>query len=215
MLQIRWHGHSCFEITNDVTLMTDPHDGKSIGIPAPNVLADIILVSHNHYDHNSGIKTVEKEGSKVVTDERKKTIGSIEIKGISSFHDDSAGMKRGKNIIYKFTIDDITFCHLGDLGHILRDQEVGIIGSVDLLFLPVGGIYTIDGRKAWQVIHQLKPRIAVPMHFQTDALKFRLGRVEDFLGGHEHEGPLDSLDVSRDDLKVEGLRVVLLNYIKA
>jgi L-ascorbate metabolism protein UlaG (beta-lactamase superfamily) len=139
----------------------------------------------------------------------------MEFRGIETYHDEKGGRLRGANTIFCFQLDGLQVCHLGDLGHILRDQEVGIIGSVDLLFLPVGGIYTIDGRKAWQVIHQLKPRIAVPMHFQTDALKFRLGRVEDFLGGHEHEGPLDSLDVSRDDLKVEGLRVVLLNYIKA
>ena len=152
MLQIRWHGHSCFEITNDVTIMTDPHDGKSIGIPAPNVLADIILVSHNHYDHNSGIKTIEKEGSKVVTDERKKTIGSVEIKGITSFHDDSKGMKRGKNIIYKFTVDDITFCHLGDLGHELDSETLEQIGAVDILFVPVGGTFTLDASHAWKTI---------------------------------------------------------------
>ena len=100
MLRIRWHGHACFEITNDVTLVTDPHDGKSVGIPAPSVAGDIILVSHDHYDHNS-VKTVEKEGAKVITDERKKNISNIEIKGIESFHDECSGAKRGKNIIYK------------------------------------------------------------------------------------------------------------------
>ena len=75
MLQIRWHGHACWEITNDITLVTDPHDGKSIGIPAPTVAGDIILVSHDHYDHNS-VKTVEKEGSKIVLDGRKKKISA-------------------------------------------------------------------------------------------------------------------------------------------
>ena len=65
MLQIRWHGHACWEITNDITLVTDPHDGKSIGIPAPSVAGDIILVSHDHYDHNS-VKSVEKDNSKII-----------------------------------------------------------------------------------------------------------------------------------------------------
>ena len=80
MLKIRWHGHSCFEIKNEKTIVTDPHDGKSIGIPAPNVEGDIILVSHDHYDHNS-VKSVEKIGSKIVKDERKRTFFNIEIRG--------------------------------------------------------------------------------------------------------------------------------------
>src|SRR5512137_2191923 len=101
MLQIRWHGHSCFEITNDVTIVTDPHDGRSIGIPAPSVSGDIILVSHNHYDHNS-VKTVEKEGSKVITDERKRTIGTVQINGVTAFHDTDHGSKRGKIVLFKF-----------------------------------------------------------------------------------------------------------------
>ena len=123
MLQIRWHGHACWEITNDITLVTDPHDGKSIGIPAPSVAGDIILVSHDHYDHNS-VKSVEKEDSKVVTDSRKRTISNIEIAGVDSFHDEDFGAKRGNNIMYKFIMNGIKFCHLGDLGHELDEESV-------------------------------------------------------------------------------------------
>jgi len=123
MLQIRWHGHSCFEITNDTTIVTDPHDGRSIGIPAPSVTGDIILVSHNHYDHNS-VKTVEKEGSKVITDERKRTIGTVQINGVTAFHDTDHGSKRGKMVLFKFVSDGVTFCHLGDLGHELDEKTI-------------------------------------------------------------------------------------------
>ncbi|HDQ15812.1 MAG TPA: Zn-dependent hydrolase, partial [Bacteroidetes bacterium] len=150
MLQIRWHGHSCFEITNDITLVTDPHDGRSIGIPAPSATGDIILVSHDHYDHNS-VKTVEKEGSKVITDERKRTISDVEISGLPSFHDEEEGAKRGKNIIFKFEMDGIKFCHLGDLGHKLDDETIKKIGEVDVLFIPVGGTFTIDDKQAWNI----------------------------------------------------------------
>ena len=104
MLKIRWYGHACFEVTNEVTLVTDPHDGKSIGIHAPNVLGDIILVSHDHYDYTS-IKSVEKNNSKLVMDERKKTISNVQINGFESYHDECSGEKRGKNIIYKFIFD--------------------------------------------------------------------------------------------------------------
>lgn len=205
MLQIRWHGHSCFEITNDVTVMTDPHDGKSIGIPAPNVFADIILVSHNHYDHNSGIKTIEKEGSKVVTDERKKTIGSVEIKGIASFHDDSKGMKRGKNIIYKFTVDDITFCHLGDLGHELDSETLEQIGAVDILFVPVGGTFTLDAAHAWKTIQAIQPKIVIPMHYKISGLSIPLAGVDSFLDQSQiHVARVgNEIDIEKDDIPQE------------
>jgi len=94
--------------------VTDPHDGKSIDIPAPDVLGDIILVSHDHYDHNS-VESMEKENSMVIKNETEKTVLNVQIKGIKSFHGGCCGEKRGKNIIYKFTMDNMTFCHLGDL----------------------------------------------------------------------------------------------------
>jgi len=181
LLQIRWHGHACFEITNNIKLVTDPHDGRSIGIPTPNTKADIILVSHNHYDHNS-VKTVEKEDSKVVdSEEGKKRILGVDIEGIGSYHDNAKGTKRGKNIIYKFKIDGITFCHLGDLGCIPDQDTIDKIGKVDVLFIPVGGTFTIDADGAWRVIEMIKPRIIIPMHYKIPGLSLPLSGVEHFL----------------------------------
>ena len=180
MLQIRWHGHACFEVTNDVTLVTDPHDGKSIGIPAPSVLGDIILMSHDHYDHNS-VKTVEKEGSKVVKDERKRTIADVEISGVPSFHDEVEGAKRGKNIIFKFEMDGVKFCHLGDLGHELDEVTVQKIGDVDVLFIPIGGTFTVDDKQAWNVISSINPKIVVPMHYKIGGLSLPIAGIDAFL----------------------------------
>jgi len=204
MLQIRWHGHSCFEITNDVTLVTDPHDGKSIGIPAPSVAGDVILVSHDHYDHNS-VKTVEKEDSKVVTDERKKNISNIEIKGIESFHDECDGAKRGKNIIYKFIMDDVSFCHLGDLGHELDDDAVQKIGDVDILFIPVGGTFTVDAEQAWKVINSIKPKIAIPMHYKIGGLSLPIDGVDSFLEKNIFKTLKvgNEIDIEKEDLPSE------------
>ncbi|HEC89782.1 MAG TPA: Zn-dependent hydrolase, partial [Thermoplasmatales archaeon] len=151
MLRIRWHGHACFEITDEVTIVTDPHDGKSIGIHPPTVQGDIILVSHDHFDHNS-VKTVEKEKSIVITDIKPHTISGVKIRGVEAFHDEAKGSKRGTINIYVFTVDDITFCHLGDLGHVLDEETVKKIGEVDILFIPVGGTYTIDAKEAWDVV---------------------------------------------------------------
>jgi L-ascorbate metabolism protein UlaG (beta-lactamase superfamily) len=213
-MRVSWLGHSCFRLegSQGLSILTDPF-GEDIGYGPPDVRADIVLLSHGHSDHNN-IQAVK--GSPVaIKGPGKHMVQGMEFRGIETYHDEEGGRLRGANTIFCFQLDGLAICHLGDLGHILRDAEVRSIGSVDLLFLPVGGHYTLNGRKAWQVIDQLHPRIAVPMHYQTDILRFRLGRVEEFLRGHEYEGPFDSLEVSREDLKAEGLRVVLLNYVKA
>ncbi len=180
MLKIRWHGHSCFEITNHLTVITDPHDGKSIGIPTPMVTADIALISHDHYDHNS-VKTVEKKTTKIINETRKRQIEDVYIKGFSTYHDEHYGEKRGMNTIFRFTMDDITFCHLGDLGHNLDEKTVKKIGETDVLFIPVGGTYTLDAGNAWTVIEQLKPTIVVPMHFKIEGLSLPIATVDEFL----------------------------------
>ncbi len=204
MLQIRWHGHSCFEITNKITLVTDPHDGKSIGIHAPSVTGDIILVSHDHYDHNS-VKSVEKEDCKIITDTRKRNITNVEIKGIESFHDECRGDKRGNNIIYKFTMEDITFCHMGDLGHDLDEDTVQKIGDVDILFIPIGGTFTLDAKQAWRIIKKVKPRIAVPMHYKIGGLSLPITGIEPFLEESKYEilKVGNEIDIEKEDLPEE------------
>ena len=204
MLQIRWHGHACFEITNKTTLVTDPHDGKSIGIPAPSVTGDIILVSHDHYDHNS-VKSVEKENSRVVTDERSRNISDIEIRGVESFHDEEQGAKRGRNIMYKFTIDGVRFCHLGDLGHDLDDETVQKIGEVDILFVPIGGTFTVDDKQAWNVINKIKPKIIVPMHYKIGGLSLPIAGLDPFLAQAKHKvlHVGNEIDIEKEDLPTE------------
>ena len=204
MLQIRWHGHACFEITNDLTLVTDPHDGKSIGIQAPSVMGDIILVSHDHYDHNS-VKSVEKDDSKVVTDDRKRTISDIEIRGVPSFHDEDMGAKRGENIIFKFIVDGIRFCHLGDLGHQIDQETVEKIGEVDVLFVPVGGTFTVDDKGAWNVIKAIKPKIIVPMHYKIGGLSLPIAGIDPFLEQAKHKviHVGNEIDIEKEDLPDE------------
>jgi L-ascorbate metabolism protein UlaG (beta-lactamase superfamily) len=204
MLQIRWHGHSCWEITNNITLVTDPHDGKSIGIPAPTVAGDIILVSHDHYDHNS-VKSVEKDNSKVITDGRKRTIENIEISGFDSFHDEDMGAKRGNNIIYKFIIDEIKFCHLGDLGHNLENDTIQKIGEVDILFVPIGGTFTVDDKKAWSVVNKIKPKIIIPMHYKIGGLSLPIAGIDPFLAQAKHKviHVGNEIDIEKEDIPTE------------
>lgn len=204
MLQIRWHGHACWEITNNITVVIDPHDGKSIGIPAPSVAGDIILVSHDHYDHNS-VKSVEKEGSKVITDGRKRNVENVEIKGIDSFHDECGGGKRGKNIIYRFIMDGVTFCHLGDLGHDLNEEQLQQIGDVDILFIPVGGTFTVDAAKAWDIVEKIQPKITIPMHYKIGGLSLPIASIDPFLEKNKHHllKVGNEIDIEKEDLPTE------------
>jgi len=204
LLQIRWHGHACFEITNKVVIVTDPHDGKSIGIPVPSVTGDIILVSHDHYDHNS-VKTVEKDDSAVVRDVGRRKVEEVTIEGIPSYHDEVQGGKRGSNIIFKFTVDDITFCHLGDLGHEPDEELIAKIGEVDVLFIPVGGTFTIDADGAWRTFQKINPKIVVPMHYKIPGLSLPISDIDPFLAKSRfkvlHVG--NEIDIEKEELPDE------------
>lgn len=204
MLRIRWHGHSCFEITNEVTIVTDPHDGKSIGIHPPTVQGDIILVSHDHFDHNS-VKTVEKENSTVITDIEERTVSGVKIRGVSAYHDEVKGAKRGKDNIYIFTVDGITFCHLGDLGHVLDEETTKKIGKIDILFIPVGGTYTIDAEAAWEVIKSIQPKIIIPMHYKIEGLSLPIAPVDNFLekGDYKILKVGNEIDIEKEELPME------------
>lgn len=203
-MKIRWHGHACFEITDDLTIVTDPHDGRSIGLPVPSVKGDIILVSHDHYDHNS-VRTVEREDSIIIKETGKMEVKKVEVEGIRSFHDDVGGLKRGENIIFKFKVDDITFCHLGDLGHIPDKELIKKIGEVDVLFIPVGGTFTLDADSAWKTANLINPKIIVPMHFKIQGLSLPISNADPFLAKNKfkvvHVG--NEIDIDKDDLSKE------------
>ncbi|MBS3817614.1 MAG: MBL fold metallo-hydrolase [Candidatus Thermoplasmatota archaeon] len=179
-MRIRWHGHSCFEIGDENKIVTDPHDGVSIGINSPQVKGDIILVSHDHYDH-AAVREVEKEDSEVLQDPGEKKYGDVQVKGIKTYHDESQGEKRGENIIYKFRTGGTQFCHLGDLGHTLNGETIQEIGEVDFLFIPVGGTFTLGPEGAKEVIEDIEPKIAVPMHFKIGGLSLDIMTIEPFL----------------------------------
>ncbi len=185
-MRIRWHGHACFEIENKELVVTDPHDGKSIGIKPPRVEGDIILVSHDHFDHNA-VRLVTKSDSEIVTEPGKHKIGSLDITGFLSYHDEHEGSKRGENIIFRFEDEGINFCHLGDLGHMLDDELIDKLKPVDFLFIPVGGTFTIDHKQAAELIDKIKPSIAVPMHYKIGGLSLDIQGVEKFLSNYSED----------------------------
>jgi L-ascorbate metabolism protein UlaG (beta-lactamase superfamily) len=179
-MRIKWLGHSCFLLTSDnnTRIITDPFDAK-VGYRIPKEEADIVTVSHDHYDHNN--IGVVKGFSVHVRETGKQTVKEIGINGVATFHDAQQGSKRGKNIIFTFGIDGVRVCHCGDLGHALTHEQVKEIGQVDVLLVPVGGIYTIDAAGAYEVVKQLKPAVTIPMHFKTQALSFPLEGADRFV----------------------------------
>lgn len=210
-MKISWLGHSCFKIEDDsgTVIVTDPFD-ESVNYPPPQIRADVVAVSHDHHDHNN--TKALKGNPPVVRGPGKKAAAGIEFEGIATYHDERGGKLRGKNTIFCFEMDGVRVCHLGDLGHQLGEEEVAALGKVDVLMIPVGGTFTLDGEGAKKVAGQIKPKIAIPMHFKTTPVpkSFGIYPADDFLSGQKVERPGKS--ITEDDLPAEGPLVVVLDY---
>jgi len=178
-MRIIWHGHSCFEVKDEVSLVIDPHDGKSIGIRPPKAVADIVIVTHDHFDHNA-VRVVQGPKTKVVTDPGRATRLGVRILGIPAFHDHVEGARRGAITIFKFVIDGITFCHLGDIGEMLGPERIRDLGKVDILFIPAGGRFTLEPEEAWELTRAISPKVVVPMHFRLGGISLPLKPVSAF-----------------------------------
>ncbi len=179
-MKIRWLGHSCFLITNErgINILTDPFD-ETLGYRMTKEKINIITISHEHYDHNN---TMGIKGKPVVLKGPvNRDTHKIVFKGISSYHDSVYGKYRGENTIFVIRTDELTLCHLGDLGHLLYNEQLEQINHVDILFVPVGGYFTINYIQAEQVINQVKPKIVIPMHYKTEAIKWSIDPLSVFL----------------------------------
>jgi L-ascorbate metabolism protein UlaG (beta-lactamase superfamily) len=211
-MKIKWLGHSSFLITSDkgIKIITDPYaTGGGINYAKIEEAADIVTVSHQHSDHNNVAQV--KGNPKVVKDTGKKGVKGIEFVGVSSYHDDAQGKQRGPNTIFCFAIDGIRICHLGDLGHELDARQIGQLGVVDVLFLPVGGFFTIDAKVAGQISYRLAPKVTIPMHYKTSKCTYPIADVEGFLKGKQNIRRLNSAEVEfkKEQLPPETQIVVL------
>jgi L-ascorbate metabolism protein UlaG (beta-lactamase superfamily) len=210
-MEITWLGHSCFRIRGShTTIITDPYSpdlGYSLGKPT----AHIVTVSHQHPGHSyvSGIGGEPK----LVTKPGEYEINGVLIIGMTTFHDTEGGKNRGKNTIYLIEIDEVSICHLGDLGHVLTTKQVEEIDNIDVLLIPVGGVSTIDAARAAEVVRQLDPKVVVPMHYKTEALNRELDPVDKFLKemGSKQIEPQPKLSVTKANLPLS-TQVFLLNY---
>jgi L-ascorbate metabolism protein UlaG (beta-lactamase superfamily) len=210
-MEISWLGHSCFRIKgSQATVITDPYAptlGYSLGKPT----ASIVTVSHPHPGH-SHVEGVGG-GPKLVAGPGEYEISGVLIIGMSTFHDREGGSVRGKNTVYLLEVDEVTICHLGDLGHILTAEQTEGLENIDVLLLPTGGVSTIDAPVAAQVMRQLDPKVVIPMHYQTEALNRKLEPVGRFLKeiGVEEVVSKPKLSFTKSNLPVSA-QVFLLDY---
>ncbi len=210
-MDISWLGHSCFRIKGrQATVITDPYPpdlGYSLGKPT----AHIVTVSHRHPGH-SYVQGIGGE-PRLVTGPGEYEISGVLITGITTFHDRERGQKRGKNTVYLMEVDEVSVCHLGDLGHVLTAEQVEEIDDVDVLLLPVGGVSTINAPMAAEVVRQIEPKAVVPMHYKTEALSWELEPVDRFLKeiGVKEINSQPKLSFTRSSLPAS-TQVFLLDY---
>lgn len=190
--------------------MIDPFDPEVVGLKFPKDLtADLSLQTHAHKDHSF---TQGVSGAMEFTGPGEYEVKGVVVTGISSFHDNAGGAQRGLNTIYNIYIDNLNVVHLGDLGQeSLTEEQVARIGEVDILLIPVGGVYTIDGKVAAKIVSQLEPKIIIPMHYKLAGLKFELEGVDNFLKEMGTEGVTEEakLSITKDRLPEEPQVVVL------
>lgn len=213
---ITWQGHSCFKMQDKigpdgVTVVTDPF-GKEFGLKVPSFEADIVTSSHDHDDHNN--VSALRGNPFVINCAGEYDIKNVLIEGVDSFHDEQEGAERGKNIIFRFEIEDISIVHLGDLGKVLDSAQLEKLAGTDVLLIPVGGKYTINAKQAVEVISQVEPRIIIPMHYKTDDLKIEgLDEVDKFIKEMGITPTYeDKLKISKRDLPSEEMELVILKY---
>ena len=193
-MKIKWLGHAAFLVTAEdgTRIITDPYE-TSEGLKYGEIKepADIVTSSHEHGDHNN-ISTVQ--GNPQVIKEPGVYKG-INIKTIKTTHDDKGGEERGNNTVFCFEVDRVRVCHLGDLGHLLTDNQVVEIGKVHVLLVPVGGHFTIDAKNATQVAEQVRARTIIPMHYKNDKCLFPIGGVEEFTKNKTNVTMVDGSEV--------------------
>lgn len=217
-MDIYYLGHSSFKIKSSVgTVVTDPYDSY-VGFSMSTASADVVTVSHQHQDHNAvgQIKgTARRDKPFIVDKPGEYEVGGISVFGVPTFHDGSQGAERGSNVIYTIVMDGIKVCHLGDLGHELTQEQFAEIGSIDVLLVPVGGVFTIDPARAVKTIHMFEPAYVIPMHYKTpehvEEVFADMATLEDFLKAYGSESkPVAKLTVEASRLPEETELVVLV-----
>jgi L-ascorbate metabolism protein UlaG (beta-lactamase superfamily) len=208
-VDITWLGHSCFRIRgNQAVIITDPFP-TGLGYTLGKQTADIVTISHPHPSHSYAAGIIEQH--RLVKGPGEYEISGVLILGITTYHDAVKGQSKGKNTAYLMEIDGLTICHLGDIGHVLGDDQIEELGNIDILILPVGGVSTINASMAAQTVRKVEPKVVIPMHYKTPKTNRDLEPVENFLKemGQTQAEPRPKFTVSKSNLPLT-LQVIVL-----
>lgn len=217
-MKIQWLGHSSFKLeeSTGTSIVTDPFEESVVGFAMPKVNANAVTISHKHLDHNLVSKV---GGNPIVIDE----LGGFEVEGIhiqsfQSYHDHHMGTKRGDNLIFKFRMDGVEVCHLGDIGEECNIRVVETIMPVNILLIPVGGKYTIDAVEAKEYVDKIMPDIVIPMHYRTKDSIMDIDKVSDFIDLFPEEDVVyadsDTVEFDRADFDGESTKVIVLDKVQ-
>lgn len=209
-MQIIWYGHSCFLIKTPTgkRILIDPFD-NSIGYNNNFPKCDLVTVSHNHFD--SSYLNITNSLTKVISEPGVFDMNHFKIEGLNSFHDKCNGLKRGSNIIYIFKINKYSICHLGHLGHILSSETLEKLKNIDILLIPIGGNFTLNGLEATKLCKLICPKYIIPMHYKTNRSFLYLDDPKNFITSMKYIKKINSnvLDTSSLNLN-KSLQCILL-----
>jgi L-ascorbate metabolism protein UlaG (beta-lactamase superfamily) len=183
-MKITYLGHAAFELTleSGTKVVFDPYtSGAFGGSLAYGPIAgqfDVAVVSHDHDDH--ACKGVLSRAKNVVNKAGRHSVGDMVIESVATFHDETKGSQRGKNLISVVEADGLRIAHLGDIGHAITAKEYPLLGGVDVMMIPVGGHFTIDASTAARIVKAFGPKIVIPMHYRTAKVDFPITPVENF-----------------------------------
>jgi L-ascorbate metabolism protein UlaG (beta-lactamase superfamily) len=187
-MEITWYGRACFRLRGrDATVISDPCP-PATGFVAGKHDVDLLTISHDHADHaytrsiTAGL-TLTRPGEYEFRD--------LLVIGIRTFHDGERGAQRGENVVFAVEIDGVHVCHLGDLGHLLTEEQLAELGPIDVLLVPAGGQFTISPAEAAEVVAQVSPRIVIPMHYAVN------GASQDLLGPEKFLHEMGVADTTR------------------
>ncbi|OGM29138.1 hypothetical protein A2801_01835 [Candidatus Woesebacteria bacterium RIFCSPHIGHO2_01_FULL_41_10] len=215
-MDIIYLGHSSFKLSTSKgpNVLTDPYDPEMLGFSFPKISAEIVTVSHDHGDHNRS--DLVSDVQKVISGPGEYEVNGVSVIGIGSYHDDKKGAERGKNTMYVIEMEGLRIAHLGDLGHKLSEGQATKLGDIDVLFIPVGGEYTINVETAIEVVHSIEPKVIIPMHYKAAGINektfAKLAPLEEFvsaIGLNSEE--MTKLTVKAGDLDEDNHRLVILN----
>jgi len=209
-MTIFWLGQSAFKIQDkEVTVAVDPYG--EIGLKMPKFNAEVLLISHGHDDHNN--KDAIKGTPFLIDGPGEYEVKNVFVYGIPALHDDKEGAERGKITMFLIEMEGIKIAHLSDFGQkSLTAEQLGMLEGVDILLIPVGGHFTIDGEEAAKIVSQLQPRIVIPMHYKIPHLNIKLDPVDNFLKEFGVTSPekMEKLKISKKDLPQEETKVIIL-----